>query len=199
MEDVVEPLEEFRSGHSIDEIQIRLELYRLVTMILASGEIADRALNWCSKIKDHAGYHTHFLQGLAERYFGDELSRILIYVAIQGRLYSSMKYPSSFPIWAEACGELEQAPSSDAPLGQGPLDGKIIPLTLKEAFNKIIHATIMNTDSDVVSDGEELATTNRIKPTLYLYGRHMNGKPWRVTLELMEFVRLMNRALPTLG
>jgi hypothetical protein len=182
MEDVVEPLEEFRPGHSIDEIQIKLELYRLVTMILASGEI-----------------QTNFLQGLAERYFVDELSRILISVAIQGRLYSSMKYPGSFPIWAEACAELEQAPSSDAPLGEGPLDGKIIPLTLKEAFNKIIHATIMNTDSEVVSDGDSLATTNRIKPTLYLYGRHMNGKPWRVTLELMEFVRLMNLALPRLG
>lgn len=90
MEDV-EPLEEFRPGHSIDEIQIRLELYRLVTMILASGEI-----NWCSKFRDRAGYHTYFLQGLAGRYFEDELSRILSYVAIQGRLYSSMKYPSSF-------------------------------------------------------------------------------------------------------
>jgi hypothetical protein len=198
MEDV-EPLEEFRPGHSIDEIEIRKELYRLVTMVLASDPIAERALHWViGKSKERPGYRTHYLQGLAQRYFADELSRILIYTAIQGRLYSSMKYPSSFPVWEEACGELEQGPRTGVPLGEGPLGGKMIPLTLREAFNKIIHATAMNTDSEAITarEGEAVASTNRIKPVLYLYGTHMNGKPWRATLKLLEFVRLMNLALP---
>lgn len=139
------------------------------------------------------------MQELAGRYFEDELSRILIYTAIQGRLYSGMKCSSSPPIWKEACGELEQSPTSDVPLGEGSLGGKVIPLTLGEAFNKIIHATVMNTDSEAVSDGESLATTNRINPVLYLYGTHMNGKSWRATLDLMNFIRLVNLALPTVG
>src|ERR1700730_7204908 len=80
MEDV-EPSEEFRPGHSINETQIRMELYRLVTMILASGPIAERALSWCRTVNDGARHHTHYLQGLAGRYFEDELSRILIYTA----------------------------------------------------------------------------------------------------------------------
>src|SRR5262249_10077416 len=124
-------------------------------------------------------------------------SRILIYTAIQGRLYSSMKYPSSFPIWEEPCGELEQGPRTGVPLGEGALGGAMIPLTLREAFNKIIHATIMNTDSEAMTarKGEAVASTNRINPVLYLYGTHMSGKPWRATLKLLEFVRLMNLAL----
>jgi hypothetical protein len=36
MEDV-DPIEEFRPGHSIDVIQIRLELYRLITMVFGLG------------------------------------------------------------------------------------------------------------------------------------------------------------------
>src|SRR5260370_30471751 len=171
-------------------------MYRLVTMILASAPIAERALDWCRTVKHRTGYCTHYLQGLAGRHFEDELSRILIYTAIQGRLYSSMRYPSSFPIWEEACGELEQGPTSDVPLGEGPLGGKMIPLTLREAFNTTLHATMMNTDSEAVSDGESLSTTNRINPVLYLYGTHVNGKPWRATLDLMDFVRLVNLALP---
>ena len=195
MEDVDEPLEEFRTGHFIDEIEIRKELYRLVTMVLASGLIAERALHWhIDTSKERFNYLTHYLQGLAERYFTVELSRILIYTAIQGRLYSSMKYSSSFPIWEEACGELEQGPRTGVPLGEGPLGGNMIPLTLREAFNKIIHATVMNTDFEAITacEGEAVA----IQPVLYLYGTRMNGKPWRATLKLLEFVRLMNLALP---
>jgi hypothetical protein len=195
MEDV-DPVEEFRPGHTIDEIQIRLELYRLITMILASGPIAEKALDWHSTLKDGARYHTHYLQGLAERYFDDELSRILIYTAIQGRVYSSMKYPGSFPIWSEHCGELETGSKCGVPLGEGPLCRKTVPLTLREAFNKIIHATVLDTDTEAVSHPESYATTNRINPLVYLYGTHVNGKPWRATLNLMDFVRLMNQALP---
>jgi hypothetical protein len=194
-----EPLEEFRPGHSIDEIETSKELYRLVTMVLASGPIAERALHYAVHTStDRPSYSMSYLQRLPERYFADELSRILIYTAIQGRLYSSMKYPSSFPIWEEVCGELEQGLISGVPLGEGPLGGKIVPLTLGEAFNKIIHATIINTDSEAMTarQGESAACTNRINPVLYLYGTHMNDKPWRATLKLLEFVQLIDLALP---
>src|SRR5207302_2088196 len=110
--------------------------------------------------------------------------------------YSSMKYPSSFPIWSDHCGELETGSKCGVPLGEGPLCGKTVPLTLMETFNKIIHATILHTDSEAVSHPESYATTNRINPLVYLYGTHML-KPWRATLNLMDFARLVNLALPS--
>ncbi len=58
-------------SHSIDEEQLRLELYRLITMYLSASEIVEIG-------------GPHWIEELESEFTDGEVSRILIYTAIQG-------------------------------------------------------------------------------------------------------------------
>ena len=72
------------------------------------------------------------------------------------------------------CGTLQEDVSS----------GKTIPLDLREACNKIIHASEYR--FDVV--GEDMASSY-IVPTLYLYGSHRRVR-WRVVLDVLRYIEI---------
>jgi len=81
---------------------------------------------------------TQWLDELRLSFFWDETSRILSYTATQDRLYAAMQQSS--PGWEAECGRLEEAPTKDnVPIGAGPLAAETRPLTLREAFNKLIN------------------------------------------------------------
>jgi hypothetical protein len=142
---------------------------------------------------------THWLEELSSRFFWGETSRILIYTAIQGRLIRSIPHWKTFPIWYEACGDIETAPiGAPEAVGAGPLGGSVKPLTLKQAFDKIIHSLAINPDVEPLTEFESFGPT-KTNPTPFLYGEHGNAKPWRATLSALNYVRLMRRILVAVG
>jgi hypothetical protein len=201
MEDF-EPDEYSRFGHNVDPTQIRLEAYRLAAMFLSAGPIAEISLEARRTGKGMVDSDTHWLEQLRSQFFWNEASRILTYIAIQARIWFQMKVGPlkgeqirSDPIWKAACGHLEErATKEDVPLGEGPIGGETKPLTLKDAFDKIIHADVMNPDLEAICVAD-LFAPKKINALLYLYGKHM-GRAWRATIDVIEFVRLVRRAFP---
>jgi hypothetical protein len=168
-----------------------LELYRLTAMFLSAEPIEKISIEARQSGKGLVDSNTHWLEALRSRFFWDEVSRILIYLAIQGRLYLNLKSPfdrsdrmRSLPVWNESCGYLEE-------ISLQPKATK--PLVLSEAFNKIIHADVINPDVEAGSCSEML-TAQKINSTVYLRGMHFE-KSWRAALDIIEFVRLLRRAL----
>lgn len=194
----MEEIELLWNCHTINPPQIRLELYRLISMILSTGPLAEIGSERCRTVDgdldlDRDNYR---LEKLPSRYLFNEISRILIYTAIQARLYATTTPPAaqSFELWEKPCGEVENASARDLRLGSGPLGGRILPLTLKEALNKIIHSTVINVDTEPGDPNQD--DLGKLNPILYLYGTHMSGASWRATLDLLGFVRLLDRVIP---
>jgi hypothetical protein len=184
-------------SHIVDGAQIRLELYRLSAMFLSSDTIATTVL--ADIEAGRAGSSEfRFMRTLTEDHFYNEMSRILIYTAIQCRIFAGWKTQTDNPAWGKTCGELEKAIAKDVPLGQGPLGGRIVPLTVKEAFNKIIHAEVMNADVEDAETCQAWAPKAKVNPWIYLYGRQ-NGRPWRETLNIIDYIGWVNFAIPRGG
>lgn len=181
-------------SHIVDDAQIRLELYRLANIFLSSDAIATMVLADVEagevRISDD-----HFMITLREDHLYNEMSRILIYTAIQCRIFAAWKHETDNPVWGKTCGELEKATAKDVPLGQGPLGGKIVPLTVREAFNKIIHAKVMHADMEDTESCQAWAPRAKFNPQIYLYGRQ-NGRPWRATLNIIDYIGWVNFAIP---
>jgi hypothetical protein len=198
MEDV-EPGGLFRFGHHINATQIRLEIYRLATMFLGSGPIAELSLEGQRTGEGMVNSDTHWLEELGSEFFSAENSRILIYTAIQGRLLRSIPHWKALPIWDEVCGDIETG-ASTAPesFGAGPLGGPSKPLTLKQAFDKIIHSLTINPDVEPLTEFKLFGTT-KANPILYLYGEHPNEKPWRATVNIMKYIRLTRKVIVAIG
>jgi hypothetical protein len=198
MEDV-EREELFRVGHHVNTTQIRLEIYRLATMFLSSGPIAALSLEGQRTGKGMVDFDTHWLEELSSEFSWSENSRILIYTAIQGRLLRSIPHWKALPIWGEVCGEIETGASiASSSFGAGPLGGPSKPLTLKQAFDKIIHSLTINPDVEALTEFKLFGTTKE-NPILYLYGEHMNEKPWRATVNIMEYIRLTRKVIVAVG
>jgi hypothetical protein len=185
------------ASHDIDLEQLKLELYRLITMFLSSDKLTDMILSdiRTGKVRD---FGTHFM-GMLEGLFYGEMSRILLYTAIQCRVFANNEYQRSIPLWDKTCGELENTKKKDAAVGLGPLGGETSPLTLREAFNKIIHAEAINLDLEDAEDEGLWLPQIKVNPLLYLYGRTQSGNPWRAILRIIDYVRWITFALPRVG
>jgi hypothetical protein len=141
---------------------------------------------------------THWLEELSSQFFWSETSRILIYTAIQRRLLRSIPHWKSLPIWGETCGDIERgATGVPKSLGDGPLGGLAKRLTLKQAFDKIVHSLTINPDVEPLTEFELFGPT-KTNPTVFLYG-DWNEKPWRATLRVLEYARLMRKILVAVG
>ncbi len=193
MAEVIDPTEIGRTGHSVDLLRLRLELYRLATAILATRPVAQLIYD---ELVDRFSHELHWAHELGAMFCRDEVSRILTATAIQGRIFAGMWDGAPPGAWSNTCREIEEgSKGASKPLGRGPLGGMVKPLGLREAFNKIIHCEIINPDIEPVDD-LGFFSPQLINPTMYLYGRQTDGRPWRVTLNLLEYVRSLHMALP---
>jgi len=66
-------------------------------------------------------------------------------------------------------------------------ENKKVPLTFREACNKIIHTNHINFDLNNPINLFEYESLNK---TVYLYG-DFRGKPWKAELDTIEFVRVL--------
>ncbi len=160
-----------KQGHSLDPGPFTLDLYRLTCMVLADREVAKHTLKSDS-------FKT--LQGT---YLRSEVARILISCAIGLRIRSDQAWNldlDTIERWSD-CGKLYP----DWPAPENTFDV----LKLREACNKIIHATDIRFD-EVIPD----ASTNPdqegvyLQPFLYLYGKK-DRHDWRAVLSIIDFVK----------
>jgi hypothetical protein len=150
-------------GFWIEAPHIDLELYRLVTAVLASPALAESARN-------EAGGRR--LESLRMMEFA-EISRILVSVAAMVR------------------NGLEAAPRTSIEL-QRPV-GTLIRdltrptherLTFQESCNKILHATFVDPETTEV-EGEDIARV--LQPRVNLFGA-WRKQEWKAVLDIRQFV-----------
>jgi hypothetical protein len=163
-------------GYDFDRGYALLELHRLVAIVLAS-ESFSRLIT----LPLGEGFDPIFkLQEVEEA----ELQRLLLTVATLGRVKDDRRIElakkfeangvSIQPLNLPSCGRLIVDLSR-------PNDDK--PLTLREAFNKIIHASGIK--FDIENHG---LNSQHINPTIYVEGI-FGQKRWKATIELIEFAR----------
>jgi len=160
------PQEEvFKQGYSPNTEHAALEIYRLLTIFLASAEFA--------KLRKGTGETWEAILHL-EQFEDDEITRILLSSAITARVVDDRE-GGVLSNFAGPCGSLSETLDGEA---------KEVPLTLREACNKIIHAKKVRFD---VEKTEELQPY--LTPTIYLYGSRSNGVEWKATLDIIAFAK----------
>jgi hypothetical protein len=141
--------------------------------------LADRPLAELTSTEFHAdGYEQHLL-GLSSEFTDDEITRILLSSAIALRVIDDRD--GGILDKLDACGQLQPDSLSD----------EAEPLSMREACNKIVHATKVNYDVERLDGGpvEQLGVSPPyLRPTVYLYGSHRKTT-WRCTLDIIRFVR----------
>lgn len=153
--------EVFKEGYKPNTEVVLVELHRLLAIFLASRSFAD--------LRNDAGDNLTVFDHL-QQCEGDEITRILLVVAITARVIDDREQ-KVFDLIAGNCGTLVD--------GEERKD-----LTLREACNKIIHATKVRFDLS-----ENDAKQKYLNPTIYLYGQRQNGTEWKATLDVLEFAR----------
>lgn len=151
----------FKEGYKPNTKVAILELHRLVCIFLASKQMADlrQGPHDQSEVFD-------FLQDSE----GDEITRILLTVAITARVIDDLQEGVFVLLEAGPCGTLQ--------------DGQVQKnLSLREACNKILHATKIRFDVDENEQGQKYMNAK-----IYLYGQR-NGVEWKATLDVLEFAK----------
>jgi hypothetical protein len=117
-------------GHSFDYDRVLLEAYRLISHIFATEKIAGHAASDMDRrFMGPDGKPTNSLEALDQRFFKNEASRLLLFLAITMRNLDE-RAPFIFDRYVEElCGEVSEE------------TGSVQQLDLREACNKIIHAS----------------------------------------------------------
>ena len=159
-----------REGFFFDVNSFRLDLYRLITCFYASvtfakyGEGLDE-----DPVRD--------LQGEFEEF---EVVRLLVNIAVTARIMDEREDRFSNQLGFK-CGDLIDDLTEPK---------RVVPLDLREACNKIIHAEKFNWDVDQLKDEGSLPypTTRFLTPLMHLYGARGKQR-WKATLNVAEFVK----------
>lgn len=167
-----------RQGHFFDSGPIRLDLWRLLTSFLA-----ERAFSEASEHELDAPHRP--LLGLYSDFADTETTRILLSSAVALRVADDRDGRVLDQI-ADPCGELQTDLARP----------EVIPLTLREACNKLLHAERINFDVERLDGGDlvQLGYATFLNPTVYLYGTY-RGTQWRAVLDILSYIRGASTAL----
>jgi len=156
----------YTSAYNFEVEEVRLELYRLLNQFLAQERL--------SLLIGNDGWLFHAIQELGHL-FTAECQRVLVQAAAVARVKDDNEAESRLKLgkFETTCGTLIRDLSK-------PSDE--VPLDLREACNKIIHALRFNYDVEDI-EGREV-----INPTVHLYGR-FGGKDWKARLEVIDFIK----------
>jgi len=150
-------------GHFPNTQNTIIELHRLLSTFLASKGFAELCTNYPGE-----GFDPIYKIQEVE---GDEITRVLLNLAITARVIDDRE-DGIFVLFGADCGILQRDLTSP----------DVVALSLREACNKIIHA------SKVRFDVEELGLQRFFNPIIYLYG-NLNGRDWRVQLNVIDFCK----------
>jgi hypothetical protein len=149
----------FREGYMLNLQAVFLDLYRLLTIFGASKTLSQMA-------------DVHGGDAISELMVPeiDEITRIIVNASVSARIVDERE---GFIVPKDKfCGVLISDLSKPA---------EVKGLDLREACNKIIHATKFRTVLEKENDKPYML------PTLYFYGNRGNIK-WRATLDVYEFI-----------
>jgi|SRR6266550_2891047 len=158
-----------KQPHAIEPGAFVLDLYRLVCMVSASHDVARRGLTAPTIAMMQGGF------------FKSEVTRILISCAAGLRIRFDQSHAPASDEDRSDCGQLFPNWATD------PKNVEV--LRLREACNKIIHATDIRFDvviPDAAMNPDEEGAYYR--PHLYLYGSKGRNE-WRAELSLIDFAR----------
>jgi hypothetical protein len=155
-------------GYPIAEVAMGLELYRLACGFAASSPLST------------VGKGNPAIRRLANTFELSEVSRrlIAIAVAVRSRLdLNSENYAAELDAEIGPVGVL--TPDADI-----PYDPK--PLTLREACNKLIHASIV--DFQFINESCDEADGEGLLPRVLLHGT-LRDKDWQAVIEVYDFIK----------
>lgn len=143
---------------------VLLDIYRLITIFLASEPI--------SRLEVPKSYGSDPLQQFAD-FERDEITRILLTIAATVRVIDDRE-SRIFDLVAFECGSLVL----DVERSTGP-----IALTVREACNKILHASEVLFDRIDPTDGASF-----LRGTILLTGTN-RARNWRASVDVVQFSR----------
>jgi hypothetical protein len=150
-----------REGHLPDMQVVFLDLYRLLTIFLASRHLAE--LRTETNIDPITALQDPEM---------DEITRILISTAVIARIIDDRDNHFLSQQNTECGWLIKNLENPD----------ENCDLTLREACNKIIHAKKIRTDLEVENHKSYL------NPMMYFYGTHRDIE-WKACLDIVEFVK----------
>lgn len=164
MAEYVNPQEgTFKEGHFPNTSNALLELYRLLTIFLASKNFATLLTN-----DPGVGFDPFYQLQEVE---SDEITRLLLSLAITARVIDDREN-RVLELIGSNCGEFQRdIQKSDTEI-----------LDLREACNKIIHAKKKRCDID------EINGQTYLNPFMYLYGEQ-GPKHWKAKLDIVSFAK----------
>jgi len=167
-----------KQAHLIDPGPFALDLYRLICMVFADRQIAKH------------GETSRAIHEMRISYLFPEVTRILISCATAMRIEFDQRQSRS-AIEQRECGKLYPSWATNRK--------KVEVLGLREACNKIIHATDVRFDAVIpnapLNPDEEGAY---LRPYVYLYGTK-DREDWRVVLSVLDFAECGSTALMQWG
>ncbi|RBP53683.1 hypothetical protein [Arenicella xantha] len=165
MSEYISPQEKhLKGGHRPNMENAKLELHRLVAIFLSSRKFSEL-------VEDPTGEKYDPILDIQE-FESDEITRILLYLSTLARVIDDRE-ERFFNVLATNCGYLY--------MGDG--FSKKQDLSLREACNKIIHATKISGDIDQSTQPPHL------NPVIYFYGTTLGGKDWKAELDIIEFAK----------
>jgi hypothetical protein len=156
---------QIRGYSKLETAELRLWLYQLNCIFFASPKLS----GWAD---DDDWRRDPFLQMLQD-FEEHEVLKLILRTSIWCRaLEENLPLEERKKFAAYPIGELQQDKSSKTK----------VPLTFREACNKIIHATYINFDRK----RSRSLCYNSLKPFFYIYGKK-GQKEWRAKFDLKEF------------
>jgi hypothetical protein len=160
-------------GPRIDSTVGKTKLYTLAAYFLASGQIASQ----CHQEEDI--WHTTSFNLMLQELQKPAITQLLIECAVMVRMKDDL-FEQHHGCRADAKGDIVGTLMS-------PSGGPPVPLDLREACNKIIHAKGLQ--FDVHDDGQldHRTDPHHLLPRIYLYGS-LGKINWKAELDILKFV-----------
>jgi hypothetical protein len=143
-------------GPEVNEETFRLELFKLLSYV-----VGDRSVMELSQANPECVF-----QDLRREFFDNEVTGLLISTAVKGRLYDEY-YDYIFKEMGGECGQLIFE------------SGQRMPLSIREACNKILHARYHHWSTE--------RSSNSVDYFVSLYGSHQ-GQKWQAELDIRKYV-----------
>jgi hypothetical protein len=163
--------------YKFDDIQIEKDLYHLLCCFLASSHVSELAIEDYEQ-RENEGIHVFnmFLNAFEKK----NIQELLISIAVRLRMIDDRLGTN----WlSQINGDVNNVGVLVKDGGKGGETN----LTVREACNKIIHASLIEYSSDVLQlRGKKKAY---LKPELFLYDR-MDKDGWKARLDIIKFVKV---------
>jgi len=163
MPEFIPPQPQRKEGHFPNTENAVVELHRLLAIFLASRHFAEL----CDRYPGEGFDPIYKIQEVE----ADEITRILLNLAVTARVVDDRE-ERVFELVGSDCGTLQKDSRNQ----------EHVVLEIREACNKIIHATTVRFDV------EELGVQRYLNPIIYLYGQ-LQGKEWRAQLDIIKFCK----------